>query len=398
VGRSWVSTMRAIAHQRGLSRSLVWTGIVLLSSALGCRSPESRAVANSPAPITLPDPSGATESALAGQSDEILGPFAADAGGLTPPVHSLVETWVVHTRACEQKVGSDPWSSITIGRFDGPGVPLHGTPPEALLERMAGRTSVLLIHGYGYGYRETIEEAVEVRSQLEDAGGLPPETLFIIFDWPSERELRELYADLNQKAKRTRIASYHLARFLQQICLFGQSDGGRLALSTMHLMSGAVLPPIFGEPAAQLSAGRPDLRFRCVILDAAAGHHWLNPGERLDQALPACEALYNIYNTGDAALMLFILGRFTGFRPAIGQLGLTSHDMKALGALSARVEQIDLRPRVGFSHTSFPQALGFPDVADHIARYTSWSELGRATNKDNETGYAEEGRTRHPTN
>ena len=43
---------------------------------------------------------------------------------------SLVETWVVHTRACEQKMGTDPWSSITVGRFDGPGVPLHGTPPE----------------------------------------------------------------------------------------------------------------------------------------------------------------------------------------------------------------------------------------------------------------------------
>ena len=250
---------------------------------------------------------------------------------------------------------------------------------------MAGRTSVFLIHGYGYGYRDAVEEAVRVRTQLESAGGLPPETLFIVFDWPSERELRDLYADLNEKSKRTRIASYHLARFLQeapagsQICLCGQSDGGRLALTTMHLLSGAVLPAIFGEPSAQLSAGRPDLRFRCVIVDAAAGHTWLNPGDRLDQAIPTCEALYNIYNTGDVVLMLFIFGRFTGFRPAIGRLGLTSHDLKALGPLSAKVEQIDLHSRVGFSHTSFAQALGFPDIAEHIARYTSWSELGSAS-------------------
>jgi hypothetical protein len=186
---------------------------------------------------------------------------------------------------------------------------------------------------------------------------------------------------LNEKSKRTRIASYHLARFLQespagsQICLLGQSDGGRLALTTLHLLSGAELPPIFGEPSARLSAGRPDLRFRCVIVDAAAGHHWLNPGERLDQALPSCEALYNIYNTGDVALMFFILGRFTGFRPAIGRVGLTSHDMKALGALSARVEQIDLHSRVAFSHTSFIQALGFSDVSERIARYTSFGDV-----------------------
>ncbi len=164
-----------------------------------------------------------------------------------------------------------------------------------------------------------------------------------------------------------------------RVCLFGQSDGGRLALTAMHLLSGAVLPPIFGEPSAQLSAGRPDLRFRCVIVDAAAGHHWLNPGQRLDQALPSCEALFNIYNTGDAALMFFILGRFTGFRPAMGMVGLTKHDTAALGPLAARVEQIDLHSRVGYSHTSFQQALGFADVADRIALYTSFSATGATT-------------------
>jgi hypothetical protein len=71
--------------------------------------------------------------------------------------------------------------------------------------------------------------------------------------------------------------------------------------------------------------------------------------------------------------MFFILGRFTGFRPAIGMVGLTSHDLAALGPLSARVEQIDLHSRVGFSHTSVPQALGFSDIAERIARYTSFS-------------------------
>jgi Alpha/beta hydrolase of unknown function (DUF900) len=382
VGQSWVSTMRPTEYRHGMWRLLRLAGIALLSSALGCRSPEPQYSANTPAAVSLPDPSGSTLSPLPGQNDVILGPDSGDGGLLTPAAQSLVETWVVHTRACEQKIGTDPWASITIARFDGPGVPLHGAPPEALIERMAGRTSVFLIHGYGYGYSQAVDEAVKVRTQLDDAGGLPPETLLIVFDWPSERQLRDLYADLNEKAKRTRIASYHLARFLQEapggcrICFLGQSDGGRLALTTMHLLSGATLPAIFGEPAAQLNGGRPDLRLRCVIVDAAAGHNWLNPGERLDQALPSCESLYNIYNTGDVALMLFIFGRFTGFRPAIGRVGLTSHDRKALGPLSARVEQIDLHARVGFSHTSVPQALGFPDIAEHVARYTSWSELG----------------------
>ena len=348
--------MPRIRCRRALLRALGWAGIVFVSSAIGCSSPAFRSGASSP--------------------------LAIDAGITAPGEESPVETWVVHTRACEQKMGADPWASLTVARFDGPGMPLHGTPPEILLERMAERPSVFLIHGYGYSYRDAVDEAVKVRSQLAESGGLPSETLFIVFDWPSERALRDIYADLNEKSKRARIAAYHLARFIQEapggarICLFGQSDGGRVSLTTMHLLSGAVVPPLFGEPGAQLSAGRPDLGCRCVIIDAAAGHNWLRPGQRLDQALPYCEALYNIYNTGDVVLMLFMLGRFTGFQPAIGRIGLTSHDLKALGELASKVEQIDLRPRVGFIHTSFTQALSLPDIAERIARYTSWSALG----------------------
>ncbi len=373
---SWVSLMRMRWNRRRLAHTVVWTWTALLGTAAGCISPAGRTASSLSEPVLT---ANAPESGLADFQPRIVGPGASGPGSDTADPSSLVETWVVHTRACEQKMGTDPWSSITVARFDGLGVPLHGTPPEALLERMAGRTSVFLIHGYGYSYRVAVQEAVTVRGLLEAAGGLPSETLFIVFDWPSERELRGLYADLNEKSRRTRIAAFHLARFLQEspagsrLCLLGQSDGGRLALTTMHLLSGAVLPPIFGEPSAQLSAGRPDLRFRCVIVDAAAGHHWLNPGQRLDRALPSCEALFNIYNTGDAALMLFILGRFTGFRPAIGMVGLTSHDLAALGPLSARVEQIDLHSRVGLSHTSFPQAFGFSDIVQRIALFTSFS-------------------------
>jgi hypothetical protein len=376
---SWVSLMRMRWNRRRMAHTVVWTWMALLGTAAGCISPAGRTASSLPAPVLTANPA---ESGLADFHGRVIGPEAAGAVAETADPSSLVDTWVVHTRACEQKMGTDPWSSITVARFDGLGVPLHGTRPEALLERMAGRTCVFLIHGYGYSYRDAVQEAVTVRGQLEAAGGLPSETLFIVFDWPSEREQRDLYADLNEKSRRTRIAAFHLARFLQEspagsrFCLLGQSDGGRLALTTMHLLSGALLPSIFGEPSAQLSGGRPDLRFRCVIVNAAAGHHWLNPGQRLDQALPSCEALFNIYNTGDAVLMFFILGRFTGFRPAIGMVGLTSHDMAALGPLSARVEQIDLHSRVGFSHTSVPQALRFSDIAGKIAHYTSFSGAG----------------------
>ena len=178
------------------------------------------------------------------------------------------------------------------------------------------------------------------------------------------------------------MASYHLARFLQEtppgarICLLGQSDGGRIALTTMHFLSGAVLPAIYGEPRGPVErrSTRPSIplcdRERGGGPQLAQSRRSARSGPSIVRSVASTFATAATY-----ALALFIFGRFTGFRPAIGRVGLTSHDMRALGPLSARVEQINLRPRVGISHTSFSQALGFPDVADRIARYTSWSDV-----------------------
>jgi hypothetical protein len=149
----------------------------------------------------------------------------------------------------------------------------------------------------------------------------------------------------------------------------------------MHLLSGVALAPFWSEPEVQLTSGRQDLRMRAILLDTAAGHHWLNPGERLDQALPMCEAVLNLRNCADYALSVYILGVYTGLRPALGQVGLLPSDLRRLGPLSARVEQFNLHPMVGFSHTNFPQALDLPDVAERIARYTSWNSVAVPTRR-----------------
>jgi hypothetical protein len=40
---------------------------------------------------------------------------------------------------------------------------------------------------------------------------------------------------------------------------------------------------------------------------------------------------------------------------------------------------VDLNPAAGISHTTFLQALGIPDAAERIARYTSWSDVAQAS-------------------
>ena len=148
-----------------------------------------------------------------------IGSGAIAIGQEPPPVEASpapgVETWEVDTRACEQVMGSSPWASLAVSQFDEGGRTLVRSDAGALLARMAGRPVVLLIHGNNYEDDESLTEAIEVRDRLASLGGLPGETLFVIFDWPSERTLRSLVKDLNEKARRSRVAAYHLARFLQ---------------------------------------------------------------------------------------------------------------------------------------------------------------------------------------
>ena len=197
-----------------------------------------------------------------------------------PRPGSAVETWEIDTRACEQEMGTSPWACLAVRRYDGSGGSAR-VDPSALLASMAGRPVVILVHGNGYDDPDSDEEAITIRDRLAGLGGLPEGTLFVIFDWPSERSLRALVRDLGEKARRSRVAAYHLARFLEAspegstVCLMGQSYGGRIALTTMHLLAGSELRAFFGEPGAQLDSARPDLRLRCVALEAAAGHHWL---------------------------------------------------------------------------------------------------------------------------
>jgi hypothetical protein len=378
--------MRVNGQGRRSVRILLTPWIIAIACASGCYSPQARDKGgSSPALIVSSDLPPSAQIVTQPLGTVVVASPRGQRASTLAETRSSVETWIVHTRACEQKLGSDPWESIAIGRLDELGGPLHGADPEALLTRMTERPSVFFVHGNGYTFRDAVDEAVKIRAVLEANGGLPPQTVFIVFDWPSERVLPDLIMDLNEKARRSRVAGYHFARFLQttppssRICLLGQSDGGRIVLTTLHLLSGAPLRAFWSEPEVQLSSGRPDLRLRAVVLEAAAGHHWMNPGQRLDQALPNCDALLNLRNCADYALAGYIFGVYTGLRPALGQVGFLASDLKKLGPLSDRVRQINLYPTVGFSHTTFPQALEVPGIAQRIAMYTSWKDSAPIT-------------------
>lgn len=369
-------------------QALAWAGIIAVCCVAGCYSPQPRGLKNEVPPLAAPVASASSAQIPPASTNlVIVAPPRGDDALMLELTASNVETWIVHTRACEQKIGSDPWSSISIGRLDDSGGPVHASEPQALLTRMTGRPCVVFIHGNGFTYRDAVKEAVKIRAVLEANGGLTADAIFIVFDWPSEADPIDLITNLNEQARRSRVAAYHFARFLQssppgsRICLMGVSNGGRIILTATHLLSGAALASFWTEPEVQLTSGRRDLRMRAILLDTAAGHHWLNPGERLDQALPMCESVLNLRNCADYALSVYVFGVYTGLRPALGQVGLLPSDLRRLGPLSARVEQYNLHSMVGFSHTSFPQALDLPEIAERVARYTSWNPVALPTRR-----------------
>src|SRR4029077_17768065 len=102
-------------------------------------------------------------------------------------------------------------------------------------------------------------------SWLERDRAMLPGTVVLAFDWPSQRVYRNDIRDINEKGRRAYVAGYHLARFVQafptgsRICLLGQSYGGRVAPSALHLLGGGCLNSQAHDPAVRLPMLRSDL-------------------------------------------------------------------------------------------------------------------------------------------
>jgi hypothetical protein len=194
-----------------------------------------------------------------------------------------------------------------------------------------------------------------------------PDTIVVAFDWPSQRVYRNDVRDVNEKGRRAYVAAYHLARFVQafpgesRICMLGQSYGGRVVPSALHLLGGGALDSRDHDPAVALPAIRSDLHIRAILLAGASDHHWLDPGARLDHALHGCEAMLNLYNQRDEALRLYPYLFQSGHHHAIGKVGLSNGDFRRLGPLAARYAEHEVDALLGPEH-SLLDAVANPQI------------------------------------
>jgi len=246
---------------------------------------------------------------------------------------------------------------------------------------VAGRPVLIQVQGSLTTPDSAFGGLLWTHSWLERHRSLPADAVVIAFDWPSQRIYGEDIRDINEKGRRAFVAAYHLAVFVSafppasRVCLLGQSYGGRVVPSALHVLGGGELHGRKHEPAARLAATRPDLRVRAVVIGAASDRNWLDPGERLDRALHGSEAFLNLYNHKDEALLLYPSLVRSDHHKALGRVGLSNADFRRLGPLAARYQEHDVHQVLGPEHTLL-DAVANPEIARRIAPYTFAADPG----------------------
>ncbi len=293
-----------------------------------------------------------------------------------PDMTRLDQFWIVSTYKVPQEMTLFSWDQLQIRQFNEVGEMVDRDPRD-LFAQAAGHTVFVQIHG-SLTYADTaIGGGFWSHTWLEINGGLTSDTIFVIFDWPSWRVSSIDVIDINEKARRSYVTGLHLAQFLlsfpleSRVCLLGQSFGGRVVSTALHLLGGGAIADKASDRPVKLARLRPDLHVRAVLLGAAVDHDWFDPGERCDHAIEGCEYLLNLYNTSDEALSMYPFLFRSGRRAAMGRKGLTDRDLERIGPLAERIAQHDLEPIVGRAHTLL-DATSDPQVARWIAPY-AWS-------------------------
>ena len=219
--------------------------------------------------------------------------------------------WVVQTRDCPQEMGSDPWPQLKVLHFDAKGELAEHDPAE-LFAQAAGRVVLVQVQGslttpdialggllWTHSWLERNKALARRRGRRSPSTGRASGST-----GPTSATSTRRAAGPTSRPTTWRGSSWPSPP-ASRVCLLGQSYGGRVVPSALHLLGGGALNSQDHDPPVRLPGYRPDLHLRAVIIAGASDHDWLDPGQRLDRALHGCEAFLNLYNRkrrGAAAL------------------------------------------------------------------------------------------------
>lgn len=260
--------------------------------------------------------------------------------------------WIVSTHDCDQR--TDGWCDRDCPRtfVRQPGGEPREVPRGTFETSLRpGAPVVVFVHGSFLKWEDSLERARTTFTWLEEQrkGGVQPH--YVGFSWPSHSVTGVLPGvDVNILGRRAQLNGYYLARFVNglpagtPVTFVGHSHGTRVAAGALHVLGGGTLWR-HGIPRDQLRGHR----VRTVFAAAAMDHHWMNPGERYQNAWFVVDGLVHLKNPRDVALDLYPLRKPFSKR-ALGQVGFNAAQLNTLGRYAAGVIELDVSQLLGKSH------------------------------------------------
>lgn len=202
----------------------------------------------------------------------------------------------------------------------------------------------VFVHGNQIPPHVAIERGTRVYRQMRCRSRNCGPIRFIIYSWPSQREVCRI-ADTNTKVRRTNAESFYFGSFLSTIScqspvsIVAYSFGARITCGGLHLLNGGSLDGYcLQDPQAPLCS------IRIAMLAAAVESDGILPGGRYDRAMCSCDKLLLLNNSRDQALRFFWF--IDKSRPrALGRAGLKN------SPYGCSVIQYDWQKQIGKDHS-----------------------------------------------
>lgn len=283
--------------------------------------------------------------------------------------------WIVSSRHCKQGAFCRKQRPVChLKQFqyvNGRAIRRH--PSEFQRWLVPGAPVCVVIHGVFTRFDSLLDESRAMCRWLHAASPGRPLNV-VIYSWPSDKLPTGLLpADVTLNGRFAAFNGFYLSQFLTQVpagsrvCLLGHSLGARTAASVLHLQAGGTVQGFRLRPGLYNSH-----RYRAVFLAAAVDHCWLNPGDRYGRAMCRVEALVNVHNDCDFALMLYPLRKPFGHR-ALGMTAFLPRDLRKMGPLAAKLAQFDASQYVGRRH-AWLFYFARPQIARAVHLYIDFSD------------------------
>lgn len=277
--------------------------------------------------------------------------------------------WIVSARECAGELGPSQCKNLKIWKSDATGTGRTVSLDEFLRGLTPRVPLCLMIHGSFVDWETIHRDSRHTNDWLRSA--VPGGALQVVFfTWPSDDTPRVwLPADVSLLGRRAARYGFYLAELIslipddRPICLVGHSHGGRMVVSTMHLLAG-------GRVDGVAFGGGPyhRHRIRAVLAAAAFDHDWLNPGRLYERAVERPEGILNLVNRRDLALGLYPLHRPLLTSAAVARSGFTRGDRQEIGVSAGKIIDYDITERVRAGHI-WPHYYGDRGLARVIAPY-----------------------------